>query len=291
MSAPMKIKNLDLSNVTFSDVKLDSHGRKMIYVNYNGGKILLQTPKMYVPNGMKRWRKKDAVDNKDDSFEMELSFRTSTDDENNSSEIKMFESKMNTLDEMVKNQIIKNSKEWLGKQKVTMELVENAFYSPVVKIPVDKDGNVLEYPNRIKVKLDRERKGDDFTGNFVSNKKYNTKVLAFDSSKTQLEFNESNFESVVPKNSQVVCLLELVYISISTKVSVKWKVSQLKVFRNMNIIDGYTFLDEDQPEELHDTNGNNHEVEDEVVEFTEEEICPNPDFEESPSSKPKKSKK
>ena len=285
MSAPMKIKNFDLNNVTFSDVKLDSHGRKMIYVNYNGGKILLQSPKMYVPNGMKRWRKKDAIDNKDDSFEMELSFRTSTDDENNSSDIKLFESKMNQLDEMVKQQIVKNSKEWLGKQKVTMEVVESAFYAPIVKVPTDKDGNVLDYPNRIKVKLDRERRGDEFTGNFVSNKKYNTHVLAFDDKKEQLVFNENTFETVVPKNSQVITLLELVYISVSTKVSVKWKVSQVKVFRNMNIIDGYTFIDDDEVQE--ESFSSNEEV------FDEDQVCPNPDFETNEveeEAKPKKSR-
>ena len=70
----IKATNLDLSQLTFSEVKLDNHGRKMVYVNNRGGKVLIQTPKMYTPNGVKRWRKKDATDNKDDSFEMEMSF-------------------------------------------------------------------------------------------------------------------------------------------------------------------------------------------------------------------------
>ena len=243
----IKAVNLDLNKVSFSDVKTDNHGRKMVYVNYNGGKIMVQTPKMYVPNGIKRWRKKDAVDNKDDSFEMELSFGGEDNSDKNSLEIKEFHSKLEQFDEMVKNEIMKKSKEWLGKPKVSMETVEDAYYSPSVKIPTDKDGNILDYPSRIRAKLDREREadGDNFTGRFLSNKRFKTPVLMFDESKSQIEMNESNFDLVVPKGSQVICVLELVYLSITSKVSAKWKLVQSKVFRNQQSITGYAMIDED----------------------------------------------
>ena len=239
----IKATTLDLSKITFSDVKTDNHGRKMVFVNYDGGKIMVQTPKMYVPNGIKRWRKKDATDNKDDSFEMELSF--SGEDKN--PDISEFHNKMEQFDELVKKQIIAHSKEWLGKPKVSMELVENAFYSPTVRVPMDKEGNVLEYPSRVRAKLDRERtNGDDFTGRFLSYKKPATPVLMFDESKTLLEMNEDNFESVVPKGSQVVSVLELVYLTITTKVSAKWKLVQARVSRNQQTITGYAMIDDDE---------------------------------------------
>lgn len=238
----IKATNLDLSKITFSDVKTDNHGRKMVFVNYDGGKIMVQTPKMYVPNGLKRWRKKDATDNKDDSFEMELSF--SGEDKN--TEIRDFHTKMEQFDELVKKQIITHSKEWLGKPKVSMELVENAFYSPSVRVPMDKEGNILDYPSRVRAKLDRERKGDDFTGRFLSYKKPPTPVLMFDESKNLIEMNEDNFESVVPKGSQVVAVLELVYLTITTKVSAKWKLVQAKVARNQQTITGYAMIDDEE---------------------------------------------
>jgi hypothetical protein len=215
----------------------------MVFVNYEGGKIMVQTPKMYVPNGIKRWRKKDATDNKDDSFEMELSF--SGEDKN--PDISEFHNKMEQFDELVKKQIIAHSKEWLGKPKVSMELVENAFYSPTVRVPMDKEGNVLEYPSRVRAKLDRERtNGDDFTGRFLSYKKPATPVLMFDESKTLLEMNEDNFESIVPKGSQVVSVLELVYLTITTKVSAKWKLVQARVSRNQQTITGYAMIDDEE---------------------------------------------
>jgi hypothetical protein len=243
----IKVTNLDLSKITFSDVKTDNHGRKMVFVNYDGGKIMVQTPKMYVPNGIKRWRKKDATDNKDDSFEMEMSFGG----EDKNADIREFHNKMKEFDELVKKQIISHSKEWLGKPKVSMELVENAFYSPTVRVPMDKEGNILDYPSRIRAKLDRERDytNDSFTGRFLSCKKPATPVLIFDESKQMIHMDENNFESVVPKGSHVVTVLELVYLTITTKVSAKWKLVQAKVARNQQTITGYAMIDDENEED------------------------------------------
>ena len=41
------------------------------------------------------------------------------------------------FDELVKETIVSKSKEWLGKPKVSMETVEDAYYAPSVKIPTD----------------------------------------------------------------------------------------------------------------------------------------------------------
>lgn len=279
----IKATNLDLNKVSFSDVKTDNHGRKMVYVNYNGGKILVQTPKMYVPNGIKRWRKKDATDNKDDSFEMELSFGGEDKEDKNSVDIREFHNKLEQFDELVKKTIMAKSKEWLGKPKVSMETIEDAYYSPSVKIPTDKDGVVLDYPSRVRAKLDREREtdSDNFTGRFLSNKRFKTPVLMFNESKEQIEMNENNFDAVVPKGSQVICVLELVYLSITTKVSAKWKLVQAKVYKNQQSITGYAMIDEESQQEDLDTENDvveatkaislEEKVEQEDVEDVEEE--------------------
>jgi hypothetical protein len=279
----IKAVNLDLNKVSFSDVKTDNHGRKMIYVNYNGGKIMVQTPKMYVPNGIKRWRKKDATDNKDDSFELELSFGGEDKEDKNSLEIRDFHSKLEQFDDLVKKTIMSKSKEWLGKPKVSMETIEDAYYSPSVKIPTDKDGNILDYPSRVRTKLDRERDNSDgFTGRFLSNKRFKTPVLVFDENKNPVDLNENTFDTVVPKGSQVICVLELVYLSITSKVSPKWKLVQTKVFKNQQSITGYAMIDEESQQEDLDTENdiveatkelslNENESLEEVVEDQEEE--------------------
>lgn len=236
----VKAENFDLSKVSFSDVKVDQHGRKMVYINGEHGKILVQTPKMYAPNGIKRWRKKDAVDNKEDKFEMELSFYG----EDANPQLAAFHEKWNEFDELIKEQIMSKSKEWLGKSKVSMEVVEDK-YLPMVKIPM-KDGEVLPYPSRIRVKLDREQDSDgNFSGRFLSNKRFKSEVLLFDENKQPLQLRENNAEMVVSKGSQVVCILECVYISIATNISVKWKLVQAKVFQRGNSITEYAMLDDE----------------------------------------------
>lgn len=238
-----EIKNLDISSLSFSDVKIDANTKaKRVFVNNNKGKVIIQTPKMYVPNGIKRWRKPDAVDNKDDSFEVELSFG------GNSESVKMFHEKMIEYDNVVKSKIQENSLTWIGKQKVSMETIEDAFYTPTVKLALDKDKQKVDYPDRMRIKIDRDRNGDEYSGNFISNKKFGTKVLAYDHNKEELEFNESNFEKVIPKGCHIICILELVYIFSSKQVSTKWKLVQFKVFRSDESISSYAIKDEDEDE-------------------------------------------
>lgn len=238
----------DLSKVTFSDVKTDVHGRKMVYVNGDSnGKIMVQTPKMYAPNGIKKWRKKDATDNKDDKFELELSFYGENGTDKNSQEISEFKRTWEEFDELIKDKVIEKSKEWLSMPKLDKATLESVMYTPMVKVPKDKEGNELPYPSRIRIKIDREMDTvGNFSGRFLSNKKFKTEVLLFDENKQTIQINEDIAETVVPKGSQVVCIMELVYLSLSkTTISTKWKLVQAKVFRNKDTINQYAMLDDE----------------------------------------------
>lgn len=237
-----KASQFDFSKTTFSDVK-KLNKAKMVYCNYNSGKILLQTPKMNVPFGLSRWHDSDANDTSGDSFKLPLSFYGESDN----SEIKKFKENMEHFDNIIKHTIQKNSKEWLGKPNVSMEAIESAFYSPNVKLSMDKDGK--EFPPRIEVKLDRQKENETFTGKFVSNKKSNQPILIFDENKQLINLNESNYDSVIPKGSHVICLIELVYVSITAKISCKWKLVQAKVFKNTSAITEYALLDDDSETE------------------------------------------
>ena len=240
----IKSSAMDFSKVTFSDVRKLGKG-KMVYANCNGSKIILQTPKMGVPFGISRWRDDNVDDNKGDSFRLGLSFYG----EESNPEVKHFKEQLESFDEIIKNEIKKNSKEWLGKPNLSSELIEQAFYVSNVKIPKDSDGNVLDYPARFEVKLDRQKNGDEFTGKFVSNKKFNHEVLIYDENKNLIPMDEMNFDTVIPKGSQCITIVELVYISITAKVSCKWKLVQAKVFKNQKAITDYAIVDSDEDEE------------------------------------------
>ena len=262
----IKSSQMDFSNVTFSEVRKMGKG-KMVYANLNGGKIILQIPKMGVPFGVSRWRDDNADDNKGDSFRLGLSFYG----EETNSELKQFKEQLQSFDEIIKNEIKKNSKEWLGKPNLSTELIEEAFYVSNVKIPKDSDGNVLEYPARFEVKLDRQKSGDDFTGKFVSNKKFNHEVLIYDENRKLVPMDESNYDTVIPKGSQCITIVELVYISITAKVSCKWKLVQAKVFKNQKAITEYAIVDEDESDEQNDNevSGLKDDLDSEPAEATE----------------------
>ena len=266
----IKASGINFSKVTFSDVKSDIHGRKMVFINNSGGKFLVQTPKMYAPNGVKRWRKKDATDNLDDKFEMELSFYGENNVDKHGEELRTFHEKWKEFDDVIKNKVIEKSKEWLGMPKLDKTTLESVMYTPMVKIPKDKEGNELPYPSRVRVKLDREMDSNgNYTGKFLSNKKYKTEILMFDESKEKLEMNENNAEMIVPKGSQVVCIMELVYLSLSkTTISTKWKLVQAKVFRNKESITGYAMLDDDSCSQQQEDLDTENEVKEEIKQET-----------------------
>lgn len=248
----IKIGDLDVNKVTFTaPIKPDTNGRKTAFINYDKGPMpWIQTPRMSVVNGVKRWRKKDATDNKDDSFEVQLSFGGDNDD------VKVFQQKMEQLDEKMTEYIIQNSMELIGKPKTkaSKDVVE-AFYNPLVKIAMDKDGNLLDYPAGIRVKIDRDRdsNGDGFTGKFISNKRTRDQVLIFDGlsndKNTALPFNESNFESVIPKGSKMVSVIKFSHINVTSKVSVKTVLTQGKVYRNSQSVTEYAMLDDSDLDE------------------------------------------
>jgi hypothetical protein len=272
----MKASNFDFSKVTFSDVKKLGKG-KMVYVNMNSDKIILQTPKMNIPFGISRWREPNADDNKGDSFRLGLSFYG----EENNNDIREFKKNLSQFDDMIVQKIKENSKEWLNKPNVSMEVIQDAYYVPNIKSSVDKEGK--EYPSRLEIKLDRQRDGEEFTGRFVSNKKFNHDILIFDENKNLIDLNESNYDSVIPKGCHAICIIELVYVSITAKISCKWKLVQAKVFKNKRAITDYAIIDEEDEEDENDDklkddldseNDNDNEtsevVDDEVNELADE---------------------
>lgn len=233
------------TDISFSDVKTDIHGRKMVYCNYKQGKLLLQTPKLKAPNGVKKWRKPDANNNKDDKFELELNL--SHPDQLGDDDVSLFHQHLSHLDSIVKDAILANSKSWLGMNKLDINTLESVLYNPIVRHSLDKDGNQLPYPSRLRVKIDRDIDSNGIpSGKLLSNKRFKSPILVFDSNKQPLPFDEDTAETTVPKGSQLVSLIELVYISLSkTSISIKWKLVQAKVFPTQSSINSYALLDDD----------------------------------------------
>lgn len=242
--------------------------RKIFFVNHNKKPIYIKTPKMYFPSGLKHW-KSDAYP---ESFELEMSFGEDKADSANNAKIQDFYEKMKQLDSLIKQQILDNSMDWIGKKKTSMEMIEESYYpKPIVKVPQDKEGNVLEYAPKMRLKVERERNGDTFTGKFSSSNRDKTQVLIFDEDGNDIELTEENCESVISKGTKGTVLAQLVNINVvGDKVYPKWKLVQGKISKNTSgRIDRNMMDDDEEPEVLEDLDS---ETPEKHVEQLEEDL-------------------
>lgn len=239
MSNVIKASELNVSELTFSDVKIDKYNKKMVFVNRPGGKkVLIQTPKMFNVFGAKRWHS-EGTDVKDDSFAVEMSFSG----RESNPELEKFHKVLSDLDKLVVEEAFKNRSTWVGNPKISKASIEESMYLPVLKVSTDKKtGEPLEYPDRFKIKFDKDRE----SGKFVSSKKNNNEIMIFDDNKEKITVNADNIESVIGKGSYLTSVVELVYITIGAKISLKFKFIQGKLIRNNNDITENVMIDDDE---------------------------------------------
>jgi len=176
--------SLSTSKITITAPKVLESGAKASYLNYEGGKLVLQTAlSMSLPFGLSVYDKNPTGT---PEYSVDLSFRGA----DTNPEIKAFQAKMTELDNFMIDQGVKNCKAWF-KSDLKREVVQ-AFYTPIVKFAKDKEGNPQPYPPTLKAKLRKIK--DDFEAKFydVGGKAY----------------KDTPIEELLPKNAQVTCLLE-----------------------------------------------------------------------------------
>ena len=284
MSSVLKAQNLKLNNVTFSDTKpLNIPGAKLAYINLNGGKIIVQGPKMRTTSGVRRWLNEE---NGKYDYDMELSF------DDNSQDLLQ---KNQELDTIIRNKIKEKSKEWLGKDSISDELLDDK-YKPIVKLNNNiklKNGDVKDFSPSFVLKLT----ADQESNKFQSSK--DVELLFFDDNKTKMDVLADDFvkndrfdtHRVLSGNTYIIPVYEVSFLSF-TKTSIKprLKLVQAKVFPNKaNVINSYVMDDEDENDVQDDldTDGDKNvevsEVEEvdveeeeevEVEEVSEEEVKP-----------------
>ena len=147
-------------NITISAPKQLPSGAKQAYLNYGGERLVMQTAvAMSVPFGLNVADKFGPAE-----YSVELSFRGNE----QRPEIKEFMDVIAQIDEQMLSEGVKNSKSWF-KGDLGRDVVK-AFYTPSLKYSKDKEGNILNYPPNIKLKLrkinnDFEAKFYDINGN------------------------------------------------------------------------------------------------------------------------------
>ena len=218
-SQVVKIHEFNVANLTLGQVKVMESGGKMCSLNYSGGKLLTQVGPLSLPYGMNAFDKAGPI-----KYSMDLSLRGY--DEN--AKVKEIYTAFQALDEYMIDQGVKNSKAWF-KSELDRNVVK-AFYTPMVKVAKDADGNPKPYPPTIKINL--KKNGDSFE----------SKV--FDDQKRTYE--GVPLEDLLVKGALVTTLIQCTSIWFAgSKFGTSWKALQIRMDKVPDSIRDYAFVDDD----------------------------------------------
>ena len=140
----IKGKNLNADLVTVSDKPsiMDS-GAKYVYVGYNSKNLVVQTPEMLMPFGFNCYDKGEYP-----KYSVDLSFSGME----TSKSMQAFHDNLQSMDDRLISEGVKQSLNWFKKKSMSKEVVSSLFNS-TVKTPMDKEGEPLPYPPRLKLKI------------------------------------------------------------------------------------------------------------------------------------------
>jgi len=146
MSAPVTSSTFDAKKLTVSDAKKLDNGSSQVYINYAGGKLRLQAPRLPVPY--------DSGDYQGNGkHKVQFSFR----DRATNKAVSSYISTLEAIDNFVIDQATKNAGKWFKMPGASREMIA-LFYTPTVKVSKDKDGNPKDYPPTQSVAL-KQRNG------------------------------------------------------------------------------------------------------------------------------------
>lgn len=228
----------DASKISFGNVKVNENKGKSIYVGYDNGPLIFQTPEMVAPFGVSKWDK----ENGGDKFSLNLSFKGK---ETREPLNKFFEN-LNTLNETLIQGAKNNSEAWFG--NVKSEIVLRELITPVISYSKEKD----KYPPTIKANLMQKN------GNYD--------IEVYDENRNEIKYDGT----MDLKNAKITALIQCLGIwVIGSKFGITWKIVQMRVIPAKKL-QGYAFKEiaNDSAEvEPHD-----EEQEVEEVEASDEEV-------------------
>jgi hypothetical protein len=220
----VKINDFSVSNLSIGQVKALESGGKMASLFYKYGDnssstLTTQIGSLSLPYGMNTFDKAGPV-----KYSMDLSLRGHDENAN----VKAIYDAFMALDNWMIDQGVKNSKAWF-KADLSRDVVK-AFYTPMVKVAKDADGNPKPYPPTIKINL--KKQNDQFD------------VKVYDDQKRPYE--GVPLEDLLVKGAMLTTLIQCTSVWFAgSKFGLSWKAKQIRMDRVPESIRGYSFLDDD----------------------------------------------
>jgi len=227
--------DVTVSKIEFSAPKILDNGGKSVNLRYEGRNLMLETPSLNVPYGRNVFDK-----NGPPKFSVDLSLRGADTDE----AVAALQTLLEAFDERMIDAGVENAGKWFKMTNPNREVIK-AFYTPLVKISRDPQGNPKPYPPTIKLAL-RGKKGAQATeasGSFETDF-YNA---AEKDAKGQIAkfAPEMPLEQVLCKRAQVTAIIQCTGVWFAGgKFGTTWKAVQLRVDSQPEQIRGPAFRSE-----------------------------------------------
>lgn len=224
----VKVSDFSTSNLSVGQVKSLESGGKMASLGYtNGGSsgpLMTQVGPLSLPYGMNVFDKAGPI-----KYSMDLSLRGYEDDDNVRQIYEMF----SALDEWMIDQGVANSKSWF-KAQLTRDVVK-AFYTPMVKVAKDADGNPKPYPPTIKINLRKDKNNADA---------WEVKVYERVDGDVR-KVDDVPLEDLLIKGAQITTLIQCTSVWFAgSKYGLSWKANQIRMEKVPDSIRGYAFIDD-----------------------------------------------
>lgn len=196
--------DFDSNMVTFAEPKIMDSGAKQVYLNYDGRALQTQTASMSLPYGLNVFDKAGPP-----AYSIDLSFRGTEENP----KLQAFYDMLVQFDEMMVEAGIKNSQKWFKMPNASREIIK-AFYTPSIKISLDRDGKPKPYPPTFKVKL--PKKNGAFEAQF------------YDSNKSPYE--GVTVDELLVKGARATILVKCTGVWFAgSKFGVTWKAIQVRM--------------------------------------------------------------
>ena len=208
----IKGKNIDTSKVSFAPPRVLDNGAKLVYLNYNGGRLSVQTPWMSMP-----WKMGVYTEGDYPKYSVDLTFKGMEDNP----DLQAFHDKLLELEEKVIDGGFENSVSWFKKKPTSRDTAE-ALFNRIVKVSTDRDTGEPDgkWPPTMKLKVPRrdgvwETKVSDKSGKLydINNKE-----------------SGDTLEELLVKNTKMRAIIQCVGLWVASgSYMCQWKLSKAEV--------------------------------------------------------------
>ena len=206
MDSIVHYSKVDINTLEITDPKLNPKtNSKSSYFNRNGGQFNTQCPRMSLPFGTSQWTDSDSGRTKhwvncllDSNKESTIQFKKLIED----------------IEDMVITHVYKNSKQFLGKNYCSREVVE-ALFSSNIKYSKDKDTGEISDKYDPTFKINIPSRDGEFT----------IKGGVFDKNQNQISLNDINTKGA---NATIIMQCGGIWIG-GSSFGLTWRVAQMQI--------------------------------------------------------------